>query len=61
MDLDQILRGSYADTQVHVRALVISGQNHVFNFEPELTVGRMVRTPLLSGNWVLLEQIGEQG
>lgn len=30
------------DNQVHVRALVISGQNHVFNFEPELTVGRMV-------------------
>jgi hypothetical protein len=51
----------YADIQVHVRALVISGQNHVFNFEPELTVGRMVSTAFLSGNWVLLEQIGEQG
>lgn len=25
-----------------MRALVISGQNHVFSFEPELTVGRMV-------------------
>jgi hypothetical protein len=35
-------RWTNTDNQVHVRALVISGQNHVFNFEPELTVGRMV-------------------
>lgn len=29
------------EPMVHVRALVISGQNHVFNFDPEITVGRM--------------------
>jgi hypothetical protein len=32
-----------AHTQVHVKALIISGDSHVFSFEPETTVGRMVR------------------
>jgi len=27
--------------QVHLRVLVISGESHVFTFEPETTVGRM--------------------
>ncbi|WVQ79896.1 hypothetical protein IAT38_001996 [Cryptococcus sp. DSM 104549] len=27
--------------KVHIRALVISGQSHVFSFEPEITVGRL--------------------
>ncbi|KAK8847564.1 hypothetical protein IAR55_005423 [Kwoniella newhampshirensis] len=27
--------------KVHLRALVISGQSHVYSFEPEITVGRM--------------------
>lgn len=27
--------------QVHVKALIISGQSHVFSFSPETTVGRV--------------------
>ncbi|WWD21654.1 hypothetical protein CI109_106140 [Kwoniella shandongensis] len=27
--------------KVHLRALLISGQSHVYSFEPEITVGRM--------------------
>lgn len=30
-----------AEPKVHLRALVISGQSHMFSFEPELTVGRV--------------------
>ena len=42
------LHVSFTDsTQVHLRVLVISGESHVFTFEPELAVGRMVGLDLL--------------
>ncbi|GFZ47889.1 hypothetical protein JCM24511_05636 [Saitozyma sp. JCM 24511] len=36
-------------SKVHLRVLIISGQSHVFSFEPEATVGRMKE--LIWSNW----------
>ena len=35
----------HATELVYLKVLIISGLSHVFSFEPEITVGRMVRCP----------------